>query len=70
MFFLISLENKATLKHEIHIRRKLTKCGEKTSLMVLTAIGPSILSNGTFGKTTDPSETEYTSTSEQSIPLR
>jgi hypothetical protein len=24
-----SLENKATLKHGIHFRRKLTKCGEK-----------------------------------------
>lgn len=38
--------------------------------MVLTATGPSTLSNGTFGKTTDPSETAYTSTSEQSISLR
>lgn len=38
--------------------------------MVLTAIGPSTLNRGTFGKTTDPSEIAYTSTSEQSTPLR
>jgi hypothetical protein len=42
----------------------------KNSLMVLTAIGPSILSRGTLGKTTEPSAMEYTSTSEQSNPLR
>lgn len=42
----------------------------KASLMVLTAIGPSTRSRGTFGKTTDPSEIAYTSTSEQSIPPR
>jgi hypothetical protein len=56
------------LKHDINFI--IIKNVEKASFMVLTAIGPSILSNGTFGKTTDPSVAEYTSTSEQSIPLR
>jgi len=37
---------------------------------VLTATGPSTLIKGTFGKTTDPSGMEYTSTSEQSTSLR
>ena len=36
----------------------------------LTATGPSTLIKGTFGKTTEPSGMEYTSTSEQSISLR
>ena len=36
----------------------------------LTATGPSTLIKGTFGKTTEPSGMEYTSTSEQSTPLR
>jgi len=40
------------------------------SKYVLTAIGPSILSMGTIGKTTDPSGIAYTSTSKQSILLR
>lgn len=40
------------------------------NLQVLTAIGPSILNRGTLGKTTVPSGIAYTSTSEQSIPLR
>lgn len=42
----------------------------KASLVVLTAIGPSTRSRGTFGKTTDPSVIACTSTSEQLIPLR
>jgi len=37
---------------------------------VLTAIGPSTLIRGTLGKTTVPSGIAYTSTSEQSTPLR
>jgi hypothetical protein len=36
----------------------------------LTATGPSTLIKGTFGKTTEPSGMEYTSTSEQSTSLR
>ena len=36
----------------------------------LTATGPSILSKGTLGNTTEPSETAYTSMSEQSSPRR
>lgn len=43
---------------------------KRTSLMILTAIDPSTLSRGIFGKTTVPSGIAYTSTSEQSIPLR
>jgi hypothetical protein len=58
-----ALQNSGQCSYGKHV----TTTGE---VFVLTATGPSTLIKGTFGKTTDPSGMEYTSTSEQSTSLR